>query len=221
MEFMKALFGRVRKADKDAADAIRDVVAEGAFAIEDAEKEIVLYRGKIAEIVAANKSTVRRLEEAKNKVTTMLNAAKVAANQNKDDDAKKLLEQKNLAQNEVTTLQGEVAKNEAVITQMKTQIDKAQSKISAAKSNQTRLAARHASAKIRQDLAQATTNFGGGNSALASLEKLTEAVDKEESKAEALEEMASASTAGEDLAAKYANPPSNLDDELAMLKAGK
>ena len=76
-------------------------------------------------------------------------------------------------------------------------------------------------AKIRTELAKASSEFNAGKSPLSALDDLERSVEEKESEAEAWEEMVGAEHSGsaDDLAAKYDTPASALDDEVAKLMA--
>ena len=89
-----------------------------------------------------------------------------------------------------------------------------------AESNLVRLNARLEGAKVRQELAKASSSFAGGDSPLAALDNLEKEVNTVETEAEAWEELSVDATeqSQQSLESKYGSAGSTaVDDEVARL----
>ncbi len=128
---------------------------------------------------------------------------------------------KTLVDERVVSLTAEIEKSEQLTSMLRDQLGKARAKVAQAKSNMTRMSARVEGAKIRTELAKASSEFNAGKSPLGALDDLEKAVEEQESEAEAWEEMVGTENEGSaaDLASKYDAPASALDDEVAKLMA--
>ena len=131
------------------------------------------------------------------------------------------LEKKQLAEQRVQTLTVEVDKSQKLVAQLREQLNNSKARLSKAKNNLSRLEARSSAAEIRKEFAKAQTDFNSNRDGLAALDDLEKAVNSEEAEAEAFEELAGSTeeAKSEDILAKYSQPTSEVDDELAALMA--
>jgi phage shock protein A len=218
MKVFNALKNWLRKKDSEVASAIQDPVAEGTFAIEDSEKQVSQFRTAIANALASNKSLERQALEASGQVTKWGRIAQAAVDADDDEDARKALETKQQNEKRAASLQAEISKNNAVITQQRKLLANAETKIANAKSNKDILTARFQGAKARQGLVNASSGIGG-NSPLAALDELERRVNQEETQAEAMEDLAGVGTPS--LEEKYSGDNGSVDAELARLRANR
>jgi len=218
---LQAVHNWFRAKNQEAAEALSDPVRDGKLAISDSEKQIAEFTSKIAGLIAETKNLERQLNDAKSTVSKYQNVAAAALQAGNENDARDAITLKQKAEQEVNTLQSQWTTNNALVTKLRDQLNTARIKIANAKSNITQLQARSSAAKIRTDLAKATTEFGEKQGGLASLDNLEAAVNKQETQAEAYEELADAasSTPGQNLIEKYSAGSSSVDDELARMKA--
>lgn len=213
-KLLDAIFNRTRKAQEDAAKKIDvDQVTKGRFAIDDAKKEIAAFDQQIRECRATQLDNKKELERVKAEITKyeglLANIkAQGLACKNEDGSVKEGMQAKlDQARSDAASigtkldaqikrrdvLTSEIAKGEQLYTKLQTQLATAKDKVAAAEQNIETLAVRQKSAQMRQRLAdaeQGLTNAKG----LAALGDLEKAVDHEESRAEAAEEMAGVGT---------------------------
>lgn len=217
----KAISNVVRGAKDDLTKKMADPVRDGKLAIADSEKQVGEFTSKIAKLVAENKRLIKQRDEAAAEVEKFTRIAQRAAEAGNEDDVRSALEMKTRSDERVVTLSAEIERSEQLTTMLRDQLGKARAKVAQAKSNLTRMTARVEGAKIRTELAKASSEFGGGKSPLSALDDLEKSVEEQESEAEAWEEMAGVEQAGsaQDLASKYDAPASALDDEVAKLMA--
>jgi phage shock protein A len=217
---LSALSTWFRSKNMEAAQAMTNPVAEGKLAIADSQKQIAEFTSKIAGLIAQTKLFERQLADSKSDVTKYQNVAAAALRAGNETDAREALALKQKAEQQSNTLQQQLTANTALTTKLRDQLNNARLKVASAQSNITQLQARSSAAKIRTDLAKASTQFGANQGGLAALDNLEQAVNKQESEAEAYEDLAlDAGPAGQNLVEKYSiASSSSVDDELEQMK---
>jgi phage shock protein A len=216
MKLFQALKNSFRSASDKAAESITNPVENGRFAIEDSQKQVEKYRSAIALALASNKQLERQAVAAQGTVESSQRIAAAALKANNEPDARQALENKLQAEAKVKSLQSEITKNTAMIDAQRKQLERAESKIAAAKNNQSILAARMEGAKAREGLARATSGLSTGNP-LSALDDLQKAVDAAETRAEAYEDMAGVNNVP--LEEKYSTANTSVDEEMEKLRA--
>jgi phage shock protein A len=212
-----ALQNRMRGKRDEAAEALANPAEDAKFAIEDSEKQIGGMESKVAKFMASNKRQERELADAKADVKKWNGIAEGAVSAGNEADALTALEKVTAAEERVTTLKAQTKANNTQIEGLRAQLTKARAKVSAAKSDHARLTAQLEGAKVRKELAAASSEFGTGDSPLSRLDDLKKKVDEQETEAEAAEELSGGGD--EDLAAKYAPGSTSAQDKLAAMKA--
>lgn len=217
----KALSNVIRGAKDDLTKKIADPVRDGKLAIADSEKQVGEFTSKIASLVAENKRLIKQRDGAAEEVEKFTRIAQKAAQAGNEADVRSSLEMKNRADERLVSLTAEIEKSEQLTTMLRDQLGKARAKVAQAKSNMTRMSARVEGAKIRTELAKASSEFNSGQNPLSALDDLEKAVDEQESEAEAWEEMVGTEDAGSaaNLADKYGSSTSSVDDEVAKMMA--
>lgn len=221
MKILGAIVNFLRGKDREFAAAIDEPVNKSRLAIDDSKALIEKYTLKIAELIAETKKRMRQRDEAKAKVAEWESIANTAAAKGDEESVRVAVQQKQMAAAQIATLEQEIASDQALEAQLRSQLEKARAKVAQAESDFTRLAARQQGAKIREQLARSAADINGGP--LAALDDLKETVENQELKAEALEEITvdTATTAAQSVKEKYASAGnSNVDDEVARLMAG-
>lgn len=215
---MPGLFRSIRnffREKKDqAAEAIGDPVRDAKYDIEDSKKQIADFERKVAQLMASNNGIKRRLDAAKDEVKKWGDLARRAAEAGNKDDVTQAITNKKAAETKATGFKREIAANEKIITSLRNQLSAARMKIAKAESNQTQLAARLEGAKVRKELTEAASGFGGGP--LAALDDLEQAVDAAECEADAYADL---HDDGEDLEDKYSTDDADVDAEVEKLMA--
>lgn len=222
--FLRAIANWFRGKKDKAAEALSDPIRDGKFAIEDSEKRIKEFQTKVAKFMAVQKQLEREISQQEREVEKWSNIAAKAAKAGNREDVVQAVEAKQRAESVLEEKRKQHAKNEEILRQLRHQVQMTIAKIAKAKSNHTQLVARHEGAKVRKELAQASSDFGTGSGPLAELDDLQKAVDAEEAEAEAFEEMAATSAGPATLEDKYGKASSSsVDDEVArlMAQAGK
>jgi phage shock protein A len=196
---LQAVHNWFRAKNQEAAEALSDPVRDGKLAITDSERQIAEFTSKIAGLIAEVKNMERQLADSKSEVAKYQNVAAAALQAGNESDARDAIGLKQKAQQQVDTFQNQLTANNALVTKLREQLNNARLKVASARSNITQLQARSSAAKIRTDLA----------------------VNKQESVAEAYEELAATSgSAGQTLIEKYSVAGNtSIDDELQRMKA--
>jgi phage shock protein A len=217
----KAVNNWFRAKNMEAAEAMSDPVRDGKLAISDSEKQIADFTSKIASLIAQTKNLERQLADAKNDVAKFQNVAGAALQAGNENDARDAIALKQKAQQQADTFQSQLTSNNALVTKLRDQLNTARLKVANARSNITQLQARSSAAKIRTDLAKASAQFSSNQGGLAALDNLESQVNKQETEAEAYEELADASSGApaQKLIEKYTSGDASVDDELQKMKA--
>ena len=215
-----AVYNWFRAKNQEAAEAIADPVRDGKLAISDSEQQIDQFTSKIAALIAVTKNLERQVTDSQSDVTKYGNVAAAALQAGNENDARDAISLKQKAQQQLDTISGQLASNNALVSKLRDQLNNARLKVAQARSNITQLTARSSAAKIRTDLAKASQEFSSNQGGLAALDNLESSVNKQESEAEAYEELASsAGPAGQSLIEKYSVAgDSSVDAELQKMK---
>lgn len=215
---LKSFTNLIRGKSQELAKQMADPVRDSKLAIQDSEKLIADFTSRIAKLVAQTKSLQRDHKEAEADVGKYQGFAQRAADSKNIDDARSSLELKNQAQVRLDGLNSEIVRNERLVKNLRDQLSKARAKVASARRNVVNLEARFEGAKVRQELAKASTEFNTGDSPLASLDDLEKAVNAQEVEAEAWEELGDDDTSETSLDEKYGSGSSaGVDAELAKL----
>jgi len=216
--FSNLIRGKSQELGKKMADPVRD----SKLAIQDSEKMIGDFTSRIAKLVAQNKSLKRELDESQSEVTKYQGFAQKAVDKGNVDDARSALELKAAAEKRVASLTAEINRNDQLISTLRSQLSKARAKVAGAKRNIVNLEARFEGAKIRRELAKASSEFNTGDSPLAALDDLDKSVSETEVEAEAWEELTVEDSSADSLADKYgASGDADVDAELARMMEKK
>ncbi|OVE81396.1 hypothetical protein BVY04_03455 [bacterium M21] len=219
---IKALSNMIRHKKDQIAGVMTDPVVDGKFAIEDSERQIAEFTTKIARLIAETRKLTKDKETAEEDIARYLTIAKKAAEKGEEEDVRQAVTMKSKAEQRKETLDAEIIKNGKLTDKLRGQLNNARVKVADAKSNLSRLSARMEGAKVRKDLAKASTSFSGETSPLAALDDLQKAVETKESEAEAWEEIAETdeSNKGQKLEDKYLGEGDGaVDKEVAALMA--
>ena len=217
---LQAVHNWFRAKNQEAAEALSDPVRDGKLAITDSESQISEFTSKIAGLIAETKNMERQLADANNDVAKYGNVAAAALRAGNEADARAAIALKQKAEQQAGTFRSQLEANKSLVSRLRDQLNTARLKVATARSNITQLQARSSAAKIRTDLAKASTEFSSKQGGLAALENLETSVNKQESEAEAYEELAGSSAApGQELLEKYSSGDASVDDELQRMKA--
>ncbi len=217
----QALFNWFRAKNKEAAEAMSDPVRDGKLAISDSEKQIEEFTSKIATLIAETKNLEKQAADSAADVAKYQAVAAAALRAGNESDARDAITLKQKAEQVAQNHAAQVASNKDLVTKLREQLNAARLKVATAKGNITQLQARASAAKIRTDLAKAASAFQSNKGGLAALDDLEKSVKKQESVAEAYEELSSSTApAGQALMEKYAVANDSIQAELEQMRAG-
>lgn len=222
MKFFKELYKKLRRADKEAADNMRDYVADAKDAIAARKKEIVEFRTKVAEVNQAKRGLERNLADAEADVRKWdATLEKIKASdmglEEKKTKGLPVLQARNSCQSRVDDLKKSITDQETVLKSLREQLIKAQSDVAEREQKLSTLAARKQAAKVRAGLSQASAAFATGTKGLAAVDELEARVKSDEDRVAAFEEEASltaATSEADAVAAEFDSSKANLDSEL-------
>lgn len=215
---LKSFTNLIRGKSQELAKQMADPVRDSKLAIQDSEKLIADFTSRIAKLIAQTKSLTRDQKEAVADVNKYQGFAQRAADAKSIDDARSSLELKTQVQVRLDGLNGEIERNDRLVKTLREQLGKARAKVASAKRNVVNFEARFEGAKVRQELAKASSEFNTGDSPLAALDDLEKSVNAKESEAEAWEELGDEPSSDSSLEDKYGSGSSaDVDAELAKL----
>jgi phage shock protein A len=217
MKFLKALWGKIRIWDRQAAKSVACPVENADLAIEDSKAQVAKFKESIRSAMASNKLLERRKQDAEGDATKYRNIAKAAVKAGNDTDAKDALNEALRFERQVAAYTKDIDVNKTIISRNQDLLDRAENKIVNAETNKEILATRLQSAQVREDLAKANSVVGNDSGPLAALDNLEKAVDKAECYAEATEQIEGVGETT--LEEKYSSDNTDVDSELAKLKA--
>lgn len=213
----------------------KDIMASNINAMldkaEDPEKMVDQYlrnlnsdlgkvKAETATVMAEEQRSKRAVDECQEEINKMERYAMKALEAGNEGDARKFLEKKTSLASKLTELEKAYQLAMSNSKQMKQMHDKLVSDIGELEARKDMLKAKWSVAKTQErmnKLGNSTANTGGSISAFERMEeKVNQALDK----ANAMAELnAGPKDEIDDLEAKYEDKTSNIDDELAALKA--
>ena len=140
---------------------------------------------------------------------------------NNEADAKKFLEQKASLTNKLTGYQEAYALAHGNATNMKSMHDKLVSDINELESRKDMIKGKLAVAKTQERINKMGSSVASANNSMASFERFEDIANKKLDEANAMAELNRSTPENnmKDLTAKYDSPSSDIDNELAALKA--
>lgn len=214
-------FTSIMKSNVNAAlDKAEDPAKMVDQTLRDLREELAEVKKETASVMAVEKSAKRDLDTCDADIARMDTAARNAVKAGNDEDARKLLQQKaNLNQKREGLQQAyNVAHDNAVKTRQ--MYDKLTADIQQLESRKEAVKAKVAVAKAQQHVANAS-KASNSSASLEAFNRMEEKADKMlDTSSSMLELNASQEDESADaLAAKYASPQVEVDDELARMKA--
>ena len=172
-------------------------------------------------IMAEESRAKRALDDIEEEITKMQAYAVKALEANNEADARKFLEQKSLLNNKLTGYKEAYELAHANATNMRAMHDKLVSDINELESRKDMIKGKLAVAKTQERINKMGSSISSANNSMASFEKYEDLANKKLDEANAMAELNRSTPENniKDLAAKYSNPSSDVDDELAALKA--
>ncbi|AVH71896.1 PspA/IM30 family protein [Nostoc sp. 'Lobaria pulmonaria (5183) cyanobiont'] len=184
-------------------------------AILEMQEDLVQLRQGVAQTIAAQKRSEKQYNDAQNEINKWQRNAQLALQKGDENLARQALERKKTYTDTSTALKASLDTQSTQVDTLKRNLIQLESKISEAKTKKEMLRARITTAKAQEQL-QGMVRGMNTSSAMSAFERMEEKVLMQESRAQALGELA-----GADLETQFAQLEggSDVDDELAALKA--
>lgn len=179
-------------------------------------------KAETASVMAEEQRAKRELDECNEDINKMQTYAMKAVQAGNDDDARKFLEKKNILTTKQTSLQQtyELASSNAL--HMRQMHDKLVGDIAQLESRKDMIKSKIAVAKTQERLNHIGSSVNNANNSISAFDRMEQKANKMLDQANAMAELnKGANNDIEDLTAKYSNNSNtNIEDELAALKAG-
>jgi phage shock protein A len=184
-------------------------------AIEQMEEDSRKARQAIANVVASQRRIQQQYEQAQLEVDKWQQRAQLALQKGDEYLAGEALSRKKMHSGILSSLKAQLDQEPTSINNFKQKLTLLETKISEAKSMQTRLKAQTAIARVNGQL-QGSLGQSGVSSAMAFFERMEERVRQIDVRSQAAAELAKV-----DLEGQFAmlEPSSDIDEELAVMKA--
>ncbi|MBN3909675.1 MAG: PspA/IM30 family protein [Nostoc sp. NMS1] len=184
-------------------------------AILEMQEDLVQLRQGVAQTIAAQKRSEKQYNDAQNEINKWQRNAQLALQKGDENLARQALERKKTYTDTSAALKASLDTQSTQVETLKRNLIQLESKISEAKTKKEMLRARITTAKAQEQL-QGMVRGMNTSSAMSAFERMEEKVLMQESRAQALGELA-----GADLETQFAQLEggSDVDDELAALKA--
>ncbi len=190
---------------------VRQTVADMKTELNKAVNASAVAMSNYNRLDAEYQKYVRQSQDWKDRAATALDA-------NNEDLARKALAKKAESDKQVASMQSAVDQARKASETLKQQVLELKRKIDEAERTATTLVARKNAAQAQRKVAEALAGVGNADNAFAALNRFEETVSKEEAKAQAFNQLASAGK-DDDLEKEFAALGAHsVDDDLAALK---
>lgn len=210
--FFRSASNRIRDAADKATEAIRDPVADGKIAIQDAKQEVLTLKQQRRELLVEISSTQSELQELVEEETKWEELARSAGKAGNATDVATCLAKKQAVTVEMQDLRVELEEYTKLGKEMTDAIASREQDIEEAQRSSSRLIKTMKLDKFRQKVA--TDLLGEGNSTSASLKALREDARKARSLATAMEIEAKTDKPTLALEEKYAVDTTAVSEDL-------
>lgn len=154
----------------------------------DMQEDLIQLRQAVAQAIATQKRTERQYSQASSTAEEWYRRAQLALQKGDDNLAREALTRRKSYQDTAEAMKTQLTQQSAVVTQLKQNMMKLESKISEAKTKKDLYIARARSAKATQQINEMMGRVGTG-SAMAAFERMEEKVLQLEAQSEAVAEL--------------------------------
>jgi phage shock protein A len=208
--------GRVIKSNvNDLIDKAEDPEKVLEQSIRDMGDDLVKMRQAVAQAIASQKRTEQQYQKNLTEANTWQQRAQLALSKGEEALAREALVRKKTYAETATTLKTQLDGQATQIDSLRRNLTALESKISEAKTKKDMLKARLSAAKANEQLQSTISNINS-NSAMSAFERMEDKVLQMEAMSQSAGELAGM---GEDSKWAALEGGSEVDDELAMLKA--
>jgi len=183
-------------------------------AVLDMQEDLIHLRQAVAQAIATQKRTERQCSQAKSMSEEWYRRAQLALQKGDEPLAREALTRRKSYQETADAMDAQLTQQRTIVTQLKQNMMKLESKISEAKTKKDLYIARARSAKASQQLNEMLSNVGTG-SAMNAFERMEEKVLQLEAQSEAIAELGT-----DDLEKRFESlgEADDIDAELASMK---
>lgn len=183
-------------------------------AVLDMQEDLIQLRQAVAQAIATQKRTERQCSQAQSMSEEWYRRAQLALQKGDENLAREALTRRKSYQETAEAMQSQLGQQASVVTQLKQNMMKLESKISEAKTKKDLYIARARSAKASQQLNEMLGGVGAG-SAMNAFERMEEKVMQLEAQSEAIAELGT-----DQLEKRFEalGESDEIDDELALMK---
>ena len=179
------------------------------------QNDLLQVKQAAAQAIATQRRTERQASQAQSRAEESYRRAQLAMQKGDETLARDALTRRQTCQDTANALQSQLQQQSTVVTQLKQNIAKLDSKLSEAKTKKDMYIARARSAKASQQLNEMLDRVGTSK-AMAAFERMEEKVVQLEAQSEAIAEL----NTGDPIEQQFkALESGNVDDELAALRA--
>ena len=154
----------------------------------DMQEELIQLRQAVAQAIATQKRTERQCSQAQTSADEWYRRAQLALQKGDETLAREALTRRKSYQETAAAMSSQISQQSAIVTQLKQNMMKLESKISEAKTKKDLYIARARSAKATQQINEMLGQVGTG-SALQAFERMEDKVLQMEAQAEAVAEL--------------------------------
>jgi phage shock protein A len=185
-------------------------------AVLDMQEDLIQLRQAVAQAIATQKRTERQQAQAQTTADEWFRRAQLALQKGDDNLAREALTRRKSYQDTAESMKAQLEQQSSVVTQLRQNMMKLESKISEAKTKKDLYIARARSAKASQQINDMMGRVGTG-SAMQAFERMEEKVLQMEAQADAVAELGM-----DDLEKRIAalGEADDVEAELAAMKAG-
>lgn len=177
-------------------------------------------KAETASIMAEEQRSKRELDECTNEINKMQSFAVKALESGNEDDARKFLEKKASLTNKQSGLQEAYTLASANAAQMRQMHDKLVNDINELESRKDMIKGKMAVAKTQERINKIGSSVSSANNSISAFDRMEAKANKMLDSANAMAELNQGPKDDiADLTAKYSSPSSEVEDELAALKA--
>jgi phage shock protein A len=181
----------------------------------DMQEDLIQLRQAVAQAIATQKRTERQYSQAASTADEWYRRAQLALEKGEENLAREALTRRKSYQETATAMKAQLDQQEVVVSQLKQNMVKLESKISEAKTKKDLYIARARSAKASQQINDMLGQVGTGG-AMAAFERMEEKVMQMEAQAEAVAELGA-----DDLEKRFEQlgQTDDIEAELAAMKS--
>ena len=184
-------------------------------AVLDMQDDLIQLRQAVAQAIATQKRTERQCSSAQSQAAEWYRRAQLALQKGDDVLAREALTRRKSYQETAEAMQAQLTQQSSIVTQLRQNMQKLESKIAEARTKKDLYIARARSAQASQQLNEALGRVGTG-SAISAFEKMEEKVLQLEAESEAIAELGN-----DDLEKRFEalGEADDIDAELAQMKS--